>query len=87
MSKLPRITGEEIIAILVRAGFREDLLEKLYRLVKSKVFPNRSKAVHKTVEEKLESLNRSRLARECAKLDPKFEQSLAEEGFSGERDD
>ena len=71
----------------VAITLREDLLEKLDGLVKSKVFPNRSKAVQKAVEEKLERLNRSRLARECAKLDPKFEQSLAEEGFSGEKDE
>ncbi len=31
--------------------------------------------------------SKSRLARECAKLDPKFEQALAEEGFSGEQDE
>lgn len=28
---------------------------------------------------------KSRLAQECAKLDPEFEQFLAEEGFSSER--
>lgn len=33
-------------------------------------------------EEKLERVERSRLARECAKLDPKFEKALAEEGMS-----
>ena len=32
--------------------------------------------------EKLERLERSRLARECAKLDPIFEKGLAEEGVS-----
>lgn len=66
---------------------REDLLDKLDGLVKSKVFPNRSRAVQVAVEEKLARLNRSRLARECAKLDPKFEQALAEEGMSSERDE
>jgi len=34
--------------------------------------------------EKLERVNHSRLARESAKLDPKFEQAMAEEGMSGE---
>jgi metal-responsive CopG/Arc/MetJ family transcriptional regulator len=71
----------------VAITLREDLLEKLDRLVKSKVFPNRSKAVQKAVEEKLERLDRSRLARECAKLDPKFEKALADEGLSGEKDE
>jgi hypothetical protein len=29
-------------------------------------------------------MDRGRLARECAKLDPKFEQALAEEGIGSE---
>jgi len=66
---------------------REDLLGKLDRLVKSKVFPNRSKVVQEAIEEKLSRMNRSRLARECAKLDPKFEQVMAEEAFSHEIDE
>lgn len=36
----------------------------------------------KAVEEKLVRLNRSRLARECAKLNPAFEKALAEEDLS-----
>jgi metal-responsive CopG/Arc/MetJ family transcriptional regulator len=71
----------------VAITLREDLLDKLDSLVQSKVFPNRSKAVQEAIEEKLARMNRSRLARECAKLDPKFEQALAEEGFSAERDE
>ena len=38
--------------------------------------------IQKAVEEKLARLDRSRLARECAKLDPVFEKGLAEEGLS-----
>jgi hypothetical protein len=34
------------------------------------------------VHDKLERLERSRLAQECAKLDPKYEKALAEEGLS-----
>ena len=34
------------------------------------------------LKEKLDSLESNRLARECAKLDPDFEKSLAEEGLS-----
>ena len=60
----------------------EELLEKLDRLVSSKVFPNRSKAIQEAIQEKLTRVNRSRLARECAKLDPKFEKAIAEEGIS-----
>lgn len=51
-------------------------------LVDKRVFPNRSKAIAEAVREKLERLNRSRLARECARLDLKFEQTMADEGLS-----
>jgi metal-responsive CopG/Arc/MetJ family transcriptional regulator len=60
----------------------EDLLGKLDRLVSSKVFLNRSKAIQEAVAEKLTRVNKSRLARECAKLDPALEKAMAEEGFS-----
>ena len=59
-----------------------DLLTRLDRLVKERRFPNRSRAVQEALRDKLERLDRSRLARECAKLDPAFEQQLAEEGLS-----
>ncbi len=57
-------------------------LERLDQLVRQAVFPNRSQAIQTALEEKLERLERSRLARECAKLDPAFEKSLAEEGMT-----
>ena len=60
----------------------EELLGEVDRLVSSKVFPNRSKAIQEAILEKLSRINHSRLARECAKLDPKFEKALAEEGIS-----
>ena len=59
-------------------------LKQLDILVKSKFFPNRSKAIQQAVSEKLMRMEKSRLARECAKLDPEFEHALAEEGFSSE---
>lgn len=62
----------------------EDTVRRLDRLVKSRVFPNRSQAIQEAVEEKLSRLDRSRLARECAKLDPAYEKALAEEGLSEE---
>jgi len=64
----------------------EEMLGKLDRLVSSKVFPNRSKAIQEAIKEKLSRVNRSRLARECAKLDPAVEKAIAEEGFSQEID-
>jgi Arc/MetJ-type ribon-helix-helix transcriptional regulator len=62
------------------------LLEKLDLLVKEKNYPNRSNLIQEAVKEKLIRIYKSRLAKECAKLDPKFEQSLAEEGLSKELD-
>jgi len=60
------------------------MLKELDMLVKSKYFPNRSKAIQQAVAEKLMRIEKSRLAQECAKLDPVFAQSIAEEGFSAE---
>ena len=62
----------------------ENILKRLDYLVKSKIFPNRSKAIQSAVEEKLSRMEKSRLTRECSKLDPHYEQALAEEGFSME---
>ena len=60
------------------------LVSKLDSLVEAHVFPSRSKAIQKAVQEKLSRMDRSRLVRECSKLDPKFEQALAEEGLSAQ---
>ena len=65
----------------------DKMLKQIDILVKSKFFPNRSKAIQEAVSEKLLRLEKSRLAQECAKLDPEFEQSLAEEGFSAEMEE
>jgi len=62
------------------------LLKQLDLMVKSKVFPNRSKAIQEAVADKLKRLERTRLAQECAKLDPDYEQNMAEEGFPMEID-
>lgn len=71
-------------AAKVAISLDEGVLTRLDRLVRQRAFPNRSKAIEQAVKEKLERLDRSRLARECAKLDPAFEKALAEEGLSGE---
>jgi metal-responsive CopG/Arc/MetJ family transcriptional regulator len=62
----------------------KNILKRIDFLVKSNIFPNRSKAIQEAVAEKLVRLDKSRLARECAKLDPVFEHSMAEEGFASE---
>ena len=58
------------------------VLDRVDRLISQHVFPNRSRAIEEAVAEKLDRLERSRLAVECAKLDPAFEKALAEEGLS-----
>ncbi|MBI2820241.1 MAG: ribbon-helix-helix protein, CopG family, partial [Acidobacteria bacterium] len=60
----------------------EGTLDRLDKLVEQSVFPNRSRAIQEAVKEKLARLDRSRLARESAKLDRTFEKALAEEGLS-----
>ena len=66
----------------VAISLDESTLKRLDKLVERAVFSNRSQAIQEAVEEKLTRLERSRLARECAKLDPTFEKALAEEGMS-----
>jgi metal-responsive CopG/Arc/MetJ family transcriptional regulator len=66
----------------VAVSLKEETLDQLDRLVEKAVFPSRSRAIQIAVEEKLERLERSRLARECSKLDCAFEKALADEGMS-----
>ncbi|NCJ08536.1 ribbon-helix-helix protein, CopG family [Synechococcales cyanobacterium C] len=66
----------------VAISLDEHTLQKLDRLVAAAIFPNRSQAIQIAIEEKLARLEQSRLAQECAKLDPDFEKALAEEGLS-----
>jgi len=57
------------------------LVERLDALVKGAHFPNRSQAIEVALAEKLERMQRTQLARECAKLDPREEAALADEGL------
>ena len=50
-----------------------ELLEQVDTLVSERRFPNRSQAVESALAEKLGRLARTRLATECAKLDPALE--------------
>jgi len=60
------------------------LLSRLDVLVRSRIFPSRSQAVQSAVQEKIARLGKTRLAQECAKLDPAAEQSLADLGLASE---
>ncbi|MGH7136928.1 MAG: CopG family ribbon-helix-helix protein [Pirellulales bacterium] len=68
------------VAITIDSG----LLKELDQLISQQVFPNRSRAVQVALEDKLSRLKRSRLATECAKLDPRNEATFAEEGIEVE---
>ena len=59
----------------------EKIVLRIDNLVKQDAFINRSQAIEEALRDKLNRIDRSRLARESAKLDPKYEQSLAEEGI------
>ncbi len=56
-------------------------LQHLDRLVQTARYPNRSQAIEAAVTEKLARLKHRRLAEECAKLDPRAEKALADEGL------
>ena len=68
----------------IAISLAEQTLERLDLLVREKIFPSRSQAIESALAEKLDRLDRVRLARECSKLDPAEERELAEEGFSEE---
>ena len=58
------------------------LLEQVDDLVDRKRFRNRSQAVEMALADKLHRLARTRLARESAKLNPREEKRLAEDGLT-----
>jgi metal-responsive CopG/Arc/MetJ family transcriptional regulator len=66
----------------VAISLDSDLLHRLDRLVADRVFPNRSQAVQDAIRDKLDRLARTRLARECAKLDASTERQLADENLA-----
>lgn len=73
-------------SIKVAITIDEDKLQRVDRLVARGVFPSRSRAIADAVAEKLARMEHGRLAAECAKLDPKFEKALADEGLSRDLD-
>jgi Arc/MetJ-type ribon-helix-helix transcriptional regulator len=71
-------------SVKVAITLDRETLSRVDSLVSRSIFPNRSRAIQAAVAEKLARMERSRLASECAKLDPKFEKALAEEGLGQE---
>jgi metal-responsive CopG/Arc/MetJ family transcriptional regulator len=58
------------------------LVHRVDELVSKQRFRNRSQAVEAALADKLDRLAHTRLARECAELDPAEEQRLADEGLA-----
>ena len=63
----------------------EKIVGRLDQLVKQEAFSNRSQAIEAALREKLQRIDRTRLARELTKLDPDYEKALAEEGIATDR--
>jgi Arc/MetJ-type ribon-helix-helix transcriptional regulator len=74
-------------AAKITISIDHDLLKRLDLLVQNHVFPNRSQAVQAAVEEKIGRVKKTRLATECAKLNPKEEQAFADLGLAAEAND
>lgn len=72
--------GKAKIAVTLEA----ETLRRLDELIVQQGYESRSSAVQEAVEEKLSRVERRRLARECAKLDPELERRMAEEGLANE---
>ncbi|MCD5397413.1 ribbon-helix-helix domain-containing protein [candidate division NPL-UPA2 bacterium] len=70
--------------IKVIITLEQNTLKCLDRLVREHIFPSRSRAIQEAAKEKFERMERSRLARERAKLNPVFKKAMAEEGLSEE---
>jgi len=70
--------GKEKIAITLDVRF----IGELDRLVDENIFQSRSQAIQEAVSEKLLRMKRTRLAKECSKLDPAFERAISEEGLT-----
>jgi metal-responsive CopG/Arc/MetJ family transcriptional regulator len=70
--------GKEKIAITLD----EEFIGELDSLVEKHIFQSRSQAIREAVSEKLMRMKRSRLAIECAKLEPASEKAMAEEGLT-----
>lgn len=62
----------------------EQYIAQLDTFVSKHVFQNRSQAIQEAVKEKLARIGRTRLARECAKLDPALEKAMADEGLAAD---
>lgn len=73
-----------MVTTKVAITLENETLREIDRGVKSGRFPNRSRAIQTALAEMLARRKRRRLIEELAKINPRHEQSLAEESISGE---
>lgn len=71
-------------AAKVAISLSQKTLNRVDRLVKRKVFASRSAAIQSALEADLDRRERNRLSEECAKLDPKAESKMADEGLEAD---
>jgi metal-responsive CopG/Arc/MetJ family transcriptional regulator len=71
-------------SVKVAITLEQETLRQVDNLVARRVFANRSRAIQTALREKIDRVEGSRLAAECAKLDKQFEQALAEEGLGAD---
>jgi Arc/MetJ-type ribon-helix-helix transcriptional regulator len=76
--------GGAMASIKVAITLEQETLRQVDALVAQHVFPNRSRAIQSALQEKMDRLAGNRLAAECAKLDPRLERDMAEEGFGSD---
>jgi metal-responsive CopG/Arc/MetJ family transcriptional regulator len=71
-------------SVKVAVTIEQETLARVDSLVARRIFPSRSRAIQVALQEKLERQEGSRLAAECAKLDPAFERAMGEEGVGAD---
>ena len=63
----------------IAVSLDSELVRELDALVRERKFTSRSQAIQKAVADSLARRRRTRLARECGKLDKRAEQKMADE--------
>jgi Arc/MetJ-type ribon-helix-helix transcriptional regulator len=80
MNSITIVMGVAKVTVSIEA----EIIKKVDRLVKEKVFRNRSQAVQTAVDEKLTRLEKNRLTIECSKLSKDEERAFADLGLAAE---
>ena len=65
----------------IAVSIDENQLKKIDYYVKKHVFKSRSQAFQLSIKQTLQQLEHDRLAEECSKLNPHFEQEMADIGL------